>query len=36
MTGSGGIFAGENPIKPENAISLLMVQVYHINKLYIK
>jgi len=27
MTGSGGIFAGENPIKPENAISLLMVQI---------
>jgi len=27
MTGSGGLFAGENPIKPENAISLLMVQV---------
>jgi len=27
MTGKGGIFAGENPIKPENAISLLMVQI---------
>jgi len=27
MTGSGGLFAGENPIKPENHISLLMVQI---------
>ncbi|ORX52562.1 hypothetical protein BCR36DRAFT_369358 [Piromyces finnis] len=27
MSGSGGIFAGENPIKPDNAISLLIVQI---------